>query len=592
MSSSLASELNHLVEANRIPGLWADYLTLRRHEKDYLLRKEDKYVQRVNDQLALLNRKIESSQLDKKDKEEILTLYKSYGFAFRNLVEQDGRIEASSRAMREAVHQVETLVGEMTNDSAMDADQESQQVEKRGQQVARILMVVGVLAILISLTLGVIIIPAVVRSVVSLTQFSRQVAAGNLDASLEIHGKDEIGQLAQVMREMVIRLQSIRMFGDRMSQISLGIIPEKVEGAFEGDFQKISVALNTMIDRLAEVRILAERMTLISQGILPEKVEGKFEGDFKKIFDSLNTMIERLSEIVTNIRASAEQVVQGSQALSATSQQLSQGASEQAASVEETSASMEEMSANIQHNTDNAFQTDRIAKAAAVNAQEAGEAVNQTVLAMRQIARKIVIIQEIAEQTNLLALNAAIEAARAGEHGRGFAVVAAEVRKLAERCQEAASEIDGLSSSSVEIAEAAGKKLSTLVPDIQKTAELVQEISAASSEQNSGADQINQSMQQLDQVIQNNASAAEEVNSMAEVLSQEARGLMEVIDFFQVGEQEKQHSERESSMMHRGRVMVKNKPSGQRNTRVSKGGVRLILDGRDHESSDAQFEQF
>ena len=195
---------------------------------------------------------------------------------------------------------------------------------------------------------------------------------------------------------------------------------------------------------------------------------------------------------------------------------------------------MEEMASNIQQNTDNAAQTEKISHKAAQNARESGAAVSDAVMAMNEIAGRISIIEEIARQTNLLALNAAIEAARAGEHGKGFAVVATEVRRLAERSQIAAREIGAFSTDTLEISEKAGMMLEKLVPDIRKTAELVQEISAASREQNSGTQQINKAIRQLDQVVQQNASAAEEMASTSEELASQAQQLQGSISFFKI----------------------------------------------------------
>ncbi len=249
---------------------------------------------------------------------------------------------------------------------------------------------------------------------------------------------------------------------------------------------------------------------------------------------TLKEMGTQLRDIVTNVKSAADNVSSGGQQMSSSSQELSQGATEQAASAEEVSSSMEEMAANIKQNADNAQQTEKIASQAAQRAEQSGEAVGKTVEAMKDIASRISIIEEIARNTNLLALNAAIEAARAGEHGKGFAVVASEVRKLAERSQAASGEISEISSSSVQVAEDAGNMLTELVPEIQKTAELVQEISAASNEQNSGVDQINKALAQLDQVIQQNASASEEMASTSEELASQAGQLQETMAFFKV----------------------------------------------------------
>ncbi|MGN7610841.1 methyl-accepting chemotaxis protein [Magnetococcales bacterium HHB-1] len=270
----------------------------------------------------------------------------------------------------------------------------------------------------------------------------------------------------------------------------------------------------------------------IAGGNLTTTVELQQKDELGQLADALRDMSLQLNSVVQQINRTSEQVSAGSSELSDSAQTLSQGATEQAASVEETSSAMEEMASNIQQNTDNAQTTEQIAQKAAKDAHESGEAVTSAVQAMREIADKISIIEEIARQTNLLALNAAIEAARAGEHGKGFAVVAAEVRKLAERSQTAAGEIGQLSSSSVEVAERAGNMLTTLVPDIEKTANLIQEISASSREQNQGAEQINSAIQQLDQVIQQNAGASEEMAATAEELSAQSHILTEAIAFF------------------------------------------------------------
>jgi len=280
--------------------------------------------------------------------------------------------------------------------------------------------------------------------------------------------------------------------------------------------------------------VIADVANKISQGELDiDFHEGK--KGLVGVYAYMKNMAEKLGQVVGEVQSGSENVASGSEELSAASETLSQGATEQAASVEEVSSSMEEMTSNIRQNADNAQQTEKIAVQSATDAEKGGGAVNETVKAMKQIAEKISIIEEIARGTNLLALNAAIEAARAGEHGKGFAVVAAEVRKLAERSGEAAAEISELSASSVEVAEQAGEMLVKMVPDIKKTAELVQEIAAASNEQNSGAEQINKAIQQLDQVIQQNASASEEMASTSEELSSQAEQLQATMGFFKIG---------------------------------------------------------
>ena len=328
---------------------------------------------------------------------------------------------------------------------------------------------------------------------------------------------------------IVINLtRSLRRATDLALAVAKGDLSNEIASTSKDEVADLVAALKTMVSNLRTTAALADE---IARGNLTVQAARRSDKDTLGI--ALETMLNRLRTVIDEASQSSNAVSTGSTQLSASAEQLSQGTTEQAASAEEASSAMEQMAANIKQTADNAGQTEKIARQSAKDAQESGEAVVKTVQAMQTIASKITIIQEIARQTDLLALNAAVEAARAGEHGKGFAVVASEVRKLAERSQRAATEISSLSSETVGVAVRAGDMLTRLVPDIQKTADLVEEISTACREQDVGADQINVAIQQLDKVIQQNAAASEQMSATSSELSAQAEQLQQMIAFFQ-----------------------------------------------------------
>jgi len=377
-----------------------------------------------------------------------------------------------------------------------------------------------------------------------------------------------------------------------VDRISKGDIPPLITDNYNGDFNEIKLNLNVLID--ATNKITAAAREVASGNLMVELKERSAQDE---LMHALSDMVRKLVDVVRNVKAAADNVASGSAELSATAQQMSQGATEQAASAEEVSSSMEEMSSSIKQNADNSSQTEKIAIKSASDAKIGGKAVAETVGAMKEIATKITIIEEIARQTNLLALNAAIEAARAGEHGKGFAVVAAEVRKLAERSQKAAGEIGSLSAKSVEVAEEAGEMLDMMLPDIQKTAELVQEISASSKEQDAGAVQINQAVQQLDSVIQQNASASEQMASTSEELSSQAEQLQEAIAFFRMEEAAVvRKAAAKASFPKKQQQFVQAQANGyhtkpqKKAAQAGQAGVNLYMG--DEDASDEAFESY
>ena len=469
-----------------------------------------------------------------------------YGKAMTTLLDNWNELQETSK-------QREVLAGELLSLSAAISDRGIEETKRISTEsvaalafASKVLLFGLVGAAVVALLIAVVITVSVLNQLGAdpsvVAYIAQQVSKGDMSMSFDEYHENERGLLA-AMKNMIASLKTTIQVAERLAA---------------GD--------------------LTVTVTLLSE----KDVLGK----------ALRDMVDKLRAIVSDVKHATENVSTGSQRMSSGAEEMSQGAAEQAAAAEEASSSMEEMAANIQQNAENATQTEKIAMKAAEDAQQSGQAVMETVQAMREIVKNVSIIEEIARQTRMLSLNATIEAARAQEGGKGFAVVAAEVRALAERSQTAANEIGHLANSSATIAEHAGEMLKKLVPDIQRTAELIQEISAASREQKTGTGQINSAIQQLDQVIQQNSAVAEDIAATAEELASQAQQLQTVMTFFKTGEQERKTLEehksqpRQSSKMKIAHIKAKSVDVEKR------GENEPASNGVAADEHDEEFERF
>jgi methyl-accepting chemotaxis protein len=528
-----------------------------------------------------------------------------------------------------------TLVTQKESNAKKAADDGTQTY--RSSRALMIVLVLG--GVLLGLGLGIFISRSIASPLIKLEVAAKQIALGNVDQDIEYHSNDEVGLLADSFRTVILAVKTLTQDAVMLSEAARqGKLATRADASkHQGDYRKIIEGVNETLDAVVgPLNLAADFVERISKGDIPEQSTDAVKGDFIKLRDNLNKLIVAMNEItaaaeeiakgnltvklrerspqdtlmqalmsmvnaltrtVSDIRAIAGEVSAASQAISTASIQVSKGATSQASAAEEASSSMEQMVSNIKQNADNAQQTDKIANKSANDAQESGKSVREAVVAMKDIASKISIIEEIARQTNLLALNAAIEAARAGEHGKGFAVVASEVRKLAERSQKAAGEINHLSGTTLTVSEKSGEMLGRLVPDIQKTAELVQEITAASKEQDTGSSQINQALQQLEKVIQENASASEEMATTTEELTGQADQLVNALAFFQTGNEG--HAATHKSAIVKAAGQAQTTPAATEKANVhpaildakNAGGVHLHLKDK-HDELDGEFERY
>ena len=389
--------------------------------------------------------------------------------------------------------------------------------------------------------------------------------AGQYDMAAEV---EKAGQLVQdfiagstnyygILAQYNTIFQSIQNDANAIKDLGLRLADESTDRSVaildsaHGGMSKIAVVAITTLIILIVLSVLLIRwyigMTIkpiskvdeminhLSNGDLTHHIDINSKDEIGNMAENLNRMTDKVKKVINTIIIGSQEVYNGSNEMASISHHMSDGASQQSSSTEEVSAAIEQMSATISQNNDNAQATEKIAQNALKNIRLTDEASHQSMEAMKDIAHKISIIDEIAFQTNILALNAAVEAARAGEQGKGFAVVAAEVRKLAERSSKAAAEIDSVSHSAVATSENAAQLLQNIIPDIEKTSELVREIAVSCNEQTSGIEQINQSMQILNDVTQEYAASAEEMASTSQNLATQGITLKESVEYFKTG---------------------------------------------------------
>lgn len=532
----------------------SDLTALYNQEKNIILASTDASREQVRDETSSIENELELSitQLSRTISGEAQLLLERYNRQYASFYSVHSDImelafkSTNAKALALSNGQADVVaidvaktIGRYLDTINIQLEKERTEMNEMYSAAMRIMLSIIFLAIVISLLMAMWLLRGITGALTNATNAVMKISAGDFSADVKVTTEDEIGVMLKQFQQMIEKLRNSVSIAKRVSK---------------GDL---------MIDFEAE-----------------KQRGGELDG-------ALEQMVKNLREIVLTIYNGADNVTAASHQVASASQQMSRGAQEQASATEEVSSSMEQMAANILQNTDNSRETEKIASKALRNIQASSESVAEAVEAITVIADKIVIIEEIASKTDLLALNAAVEAARAGEHGKGFAVVAAEVRKLAERSQRAAAEITDISARTVKQARESKELLSSTLPDINRTAELVQEIAAASVEQNQGSTQVNKAIQQLSHVTQGNASAAEEMSSNAEELNSQAEELKTAISYFKIDYRGRKSTAR--SVNNKSADIARHKFSAVTQASHQTGGLDLRLDDA---ISDGDFTEF
>ena len=559
---------------------WAIYEPLPQSEEEALKWKE--FVPEFQMWLKLSQKVVELS----KRKDSLMNLgLQAEDFRIKAL---DDSVFKAFTTARPQFLKVETLLDNLVKINLDIADQLDITSDNNAQSARNLLFIFLIIGVIFAVLMGYVLATyiqsinhSIIKTVGKLIQSAVKGELANRGNPNDINF-EFAGIITQINELLDALVKPLNVTTEYVNAIAKGDIPEKIKDQYYGDFDIIKTSLNTLIDSFNEI---VEKAKLVAEGDLSVELKMRSEND--ELIGALTNMVKSVSEIVQQVKVSAEGIADAGAEMSSNAQQVSQGATEQASAAEEVSSSMEEMSSNIQQNTENSQQTEKISLGAAQEMEKVREASMQSLKSIKEIANKITIIGDIAFQTNILALNAAVEAARAGEHGRGFAVVAAEVRKLAERSKIAAEEINILSQSSVEATERSEKQIQIIIPDVEKTARLLQEITAASMEQSSGASQINNAISQLNQITQQNAAAAEEMATSSEELSAQADKLKELVSFFKI-ENEKT---KKTSFVNKSTQHAKVEYKSTRTQHANENNKGTVIDLK-HRDNDPRFDHY